>query len=396
MVPSVLFLQQDGTFLCGEAAERRGVGEPDRLVRLFKRRIGDTVPILVAGQPYSPEVLTATLLRWVVTSTAEREGGPPELVVLTYPASWGAYRRERFSQSLTLAGVPDSVMRTESEAAATQYAADTRLSPGDKVAVYDLGGGKFDVCVLEKQAQGFRIIGQPDGIEHLGGIDFDDAVLQHVLRTVDSPLNSMDSAAPLVTDPLIRLRHDCAQAKEALSVDVETVVPVSLPGLATTVTVTRAELENLIGALLLDTMLAMRRTLRSADTTPEQLQAILLVGGSSRIPLVNRLVDEHFSTPTALHVHPKFEVALGASRLGQVATQTMHLPSAPPVVASAEAPPMPAPGSRRGSSRRSAPQDDGRVGGEQDRPSRTADVQSAHRDAPGPDGTPGSRCLRIA
>ena len=353
MVPSVLFLQQDGTFLCGEAAERRGVGEPDRLVRLFKRRIGDTVPILVAGQPYSPEALTATLLRWVVTSTAEREGGPPELVVLTYPASWGAYRRERFSQSLTLAGVPDSVMRTESEAAATQYAAHTRLSPGDKVAVYDLGGGKFDVCVLEKQAQGFRIIGQPDGIEHLGGIDFDDAVLQHVLRTVDSPPNSMDSAAPLVTDPLIRLRHDCAQAKEALSVDVETVVPVSLPGLATTVTVTRAELENLIGALLQDTMLAMRRTLRSADTTPEQLQAILLVGGSSRIPLVNRLVHEHFSTPTALHVHPKYEVALGASRLGQVATQTMHRPSAPPVVASAEAPPMPAPGSRRGSSRRS-------------------------------------------
>ncbi len=171
--------------------------EPDRLVRLFKRRFGDPVPILVAGQPYSPEALTATLLRWVVTSTAEREGGPPELVVLTHPANWGAYRRERFSQSLTLADVPDSFTRTEPEAAATQYAAHTRLSPGDKVAVYDLGGGKFDVCVLEKQAQGFRIIGQPDGIEHLGGIDFDEAVLQHVLRTVDSPLNSMDSAAPL-------------------------------------------------------------------------------------------------------------------------------------------------------------------------------------------------------
>ena len=352
MVPSVLFLEHDGTFLCGEVAERRGVREPDRLVRLFKRRFGDPVPILVAGQPYSPEALTATLLRWVVTSTSEREGGSPELVVLTHPASWGAFRRELFSQSLALAGVPDSVTRTESEAAATQYAADTRLSPGDKVAVYDLGGGKFDACVLEKQAQGFRIIGQPDGIEHLGGIDFDEAVLQHVLRTVDSPLNSTDSAAPLATDPLIRLRRDCAQAKEALSVDLETVVPVSLPGLATTVKVIRAELESLIGASLEDTMSAMRRALRSADTTAEQLEAILLVGGSSRIPLVNRLLHEHFSTPTALHVHPKYEVALGASRLGQVAAQTTHLPSVPPV-GSAQAPQTSAPRSPRGSSRRS-------------------------------------------
>jgi len=369
-VPSVLFLEHDGTFLCGEAAERRGAREPDRLVRQFKRRIGDPVPIVVAGRPYSPEALTARLLRWVLTSTMEREGGPPELVVLTHPANWGGYRRELFSHAITLADVPDSFTSTEPEAAATQYAAHTHLFPGDKIAVYDLGGATLDVCVLEKQARGFRMIGQPDGIEHLGGIDFDEAVLQHVLRSVDPERNSMDSAAPLVTDPLTRLRRDCAQAKEALSTDVETVVPVSLPGLTTTVTLTRTELESLIGASLEDTMLAMRQALRSADTTPEQLEAILLVGGSSRIPLVSRLLQEHFSTPTALHVHPKYEVALGASRLGPVATQTMHQPSAPaeraqpPPLAAPEpepdtakpvgkAPPIPAPRSRRGSSRRS-------------------------------------------
>src|SRR3954471_10159015 len=79
-IPSVLFLNDDGEFLVGEAAERRGVAEPDRLVREFKRRIGDHVPILVAGSPYSPQALTARLLRWVVDTTTQRMGGPPASV----------------------------------------------------------------------------------------------------------------------------------------------------------------------------------------------------------------------------------------------------------------------------------------------------------------------------
>ena len=312
-VPSVLFLQHDGTFLFGESAERRGVREPDRLVRQFRRRIGDPVPIVVAGESFSPQTLTARLLGWVLNLVIQRLGGPPEHVVLTHPAHWGAYKREVFSQCISLADIGHSSTITEAEAAATQYATEVRLLPGDKIAVYDLGGGSFEGCVLEKQLRGFRLLGEPAGIEHLGGIDFDEAVLQYVLRAVDPALGTVDFAALLGDGRLARLRGDCVEAKEALSADVEAAVDISLPGLETTVRLTRAELERLIGAPVQETIVTMRRALRSADTASEDLKAIVLVGGSSRIPLVSRLLQEQFITPTALPVHLEYEVALGAS-----------------------------------------------------------------------------------
>ena len=186
-IPSVLFLKPDGEFLVGEAAERRGLTEPDRLAREFKRRIGDHVPIMVAGAPFSPQALTAQLLRWVVDSATERMGEPPSRSDPDPPRELGPVpagtagpgRRD---------GRADRARRcTEPEAAAAQYAAQTRINPGDRVAVYDLGGGTFDACVLEKTATGFRALGTPEGVEHLGGVDFDEAVLRHVLATLSTP-----------------------------------------------------------------------------------------------------------------------------------------------------------------------------------------------------------------
>src|SRR5918996_147278 len=180
-IPSVLFLKPDGEFLIGEAAERRGLSEPDRLAREFKRRIGDHVPIMVAGAPFSPQALTAQLLRWVVNAASERMGETPSEVVLTHPANWGPFQLELLDQVAVMAGVTSTRRCTEPEAAAAQYAAQTRVSPGDRIAVYDLGGGTFDACVLEKTDTGFHALGAPEGLEHLGGVDFDEAVLRHVL-----------------------------------------------------------------------------------------------------------------------------------------------------------------------------------------------------------------------
>ena len=245
-VPSVLFLQQDGTFLFGEAAERRAAVEPDRAVREFKRRLGDTVPILVAGRPFSAQALTARLLGWVIERVVERQGSAPDEVVLTYPANWGGYKRELLDQVVTLADLPGAVTCTEPEAAASQYTTRSRLSPGDQLVVYDLGGGTFDVCVLQKQEVGFRILGSPDGIEHLGGIDFDEAVFGQVLAELGDAAAGLDPADPLVTAGVARLRRECVEAKEALSNDVDAVVPVTLPGLSVSVRVTRTDFEALI------------------------------------------------------------------------------------------------------------------------------------------------------
>jgi Tol biopolymer transport system component/actin-like ATPase involved in cell morphogenesis len=311
-IPSVLFLRDDGSFLVGEPAERRGLVEPGRLVREFKRRIGDHVPLLVAGTPYSPQALTARLLSWVVATSTERVGTAPDSLVVTYPANWGAYKRELLDQVITLADVGQAYTCPEPQAAAAQYAARAGLESGGRIVVYDLGGGTFDVCVLMKTDSGFTILGSPEGIEHLGGIDFDEAVFRHVLTSLKSQLAGLDPESPDVRATLSRLRRDCVDAKEALSSDVDTAIPVALPGGGTTVRLTRSELESLIGPSLQDTISATARALRTADTTPEQLTSIVLVGGSSRIPLVSHLLQQHFGTTTALDTHPKHDVALGA------------------------------------------------------------------------------------
>ena len=107
-IPSVLFLTEQQEILVGESAEHRGLGQPDRIVREFKRRIGDTVPILVAGAPFSPQSLTAHLLQHVVQTTIDRVGERPDEVILTHPANWGPYKLELLDQVARLAGVERS------------------------------------------------------------------------------------------------------------------------------------------------------------------------------------------------------------------------------------------------------------------------------------------------
>ena len=118
------------------------------------------------------------------------------------------------------------------------------------------------------------------------GVDFDEAVLAHVNHASGGVLDDLDLRDPTTSVALARLRQDCVLAKEALSVDTETVVPVFLPGRHFDVTITRGELEDMVRAPLETTVSALSRTLRSAHVDPSELSAVLLVGGSSRIPLV--------------------------------------------------------------------------------------------------------------
>ncbi|HST85563.1 MAG TPA: Hsp70 family protein [Kineosporiaceae bacterium] len=336
-VPSVLYLPPGGDLVVGEAAERRGLVDPSRMVREFKRRIGDHVPILVAGVPYSPQALTAQLLRWVVRSGTEQLGEPPARTVLTHPANWGPYKRELLTQIIELADVGDVTTCSEPEAAAIQYAAKSRVPVGARILMYDLGGGTFDSCVLEKHSDGFVMLGESIGIEHLGGVDFDDAVFQHVLESLADEMSGLDQRDHLVQAGLGRLRRDCVDAKEALSTDVETIVPVILPGLNSSVRLTRAELEELIRPPLQETVAAVGRAIRSAGLKPDDLHSIVLVGGGSRIPLVSELLHQAYPTSTALDTHPKHDVALGAVQVGMPPAQWQ----ADPVVTSA--PPVPQP-----------------------------------------------------
>jgi molecular chaperone DnaK len=313
-IPSVLFLADNG-FLIGEAAERRGWVDPSRVVREFKRRLGDPVPILVGGSPFSAEALTARLLHWVVESVTALQGEPPRELILTHPASWGPYRLEVLGQVATLADVGQARWCAEPLAAAAQYAARSRVPVGSKLAVYDLGGGTFDACVLEQTTDGFVIMGVPQGVEHLGGVDFDEALFRHVVDLVAGQADTLDADSREIELGLARLRRDCVEAKEALSSDVEAVVPVSLSRLSTTIRITRQDFESLIRPALEQTLDATERALRSANVEAGDLASIIMVGGSSRIPLVSELLQARFKVPTRLDTHPKHDVVLGAVQM---------------------------------------------------------------------------------
>lgn len=326
-IPSVIYLRDDDTILTGEAAERRAATEPGRIAREFKRRIGDPTPLLLGGSPYSAEALASKQLRWIVDKVAEFEGGPADQLAVTHPANWGPYKQDLLRQAIRLADLPAAVTLTEPQAAAISYAVNERVEVGSLIAVYDLGGGTFDAAVLRKTEDGFDILGEPEGIERLGGIDLDEAVFAHVRRAVGEAMDGLDVDDPTTISALVRLRQECVATKEALSADTEASIPVLLPNLQTEVRLTRAEFEQLVRPPLSDTVAAMRRALASAGVEPTQVSSVLLVGGSSRIPLVAELVSDAFGRPIAVDAHPKHAIALGAAHAA--ALEAVRAPADP-------------------------------------------------------------------
>ncbi|QJY44901.1 Hsp70 family protein [Pseudonocardia broussonetiae] len=349
--PAVVYARDDGSLVCGDAAGRRAVSRPDRIGREFKRRLGDPTPIMLGGAAYAVTALLATLLRDVVERVVETEGGPPERVVLTHPANWGPFRRELFDEVPPLAGLAAHPvaprMVTEPEAAAAHYAASHQLVDGDVVAVYDLGGGTFDATVLRKLRDGIEILGTPEGVERLGGVDFDEAILSYVNYASGGALTDLDMSDQQTSVAMARLRQDCILAKEALSIDTETVIPVFLPHRHFDIHLTSTDFEDMIRAQVESTIGAFTRTLRSAQVEPDELTAVLLVGGSSRIPLVARMISAELDRPIVVDTHPKYAVALGAAELARVGSGEVTVAAGAPAVSYSL--PAPAPTERNGS-----------------------------------------------
>ena len=168
-IPSAVLLRSDGSLLVGDAAVRRGVLEPERLGRGFKRRMGDPTGLLLGDESFAPEVLTGTLLRWVVETVTAREGGPAAHVTLTHPAGWGDLRRDLLVAAAGEAHLADVGLLAEPVAAAVHYAALRRVPTGAVVAVYDFGGGTFDAAVVEKTADGYDLRASPVGTSTSAG-----------------------------------------------------------------------------------------------------------------------------------------------------------------------------------------------------------------------------------
>jgi molecular chaperone DnaK len=338
VVPSVLFFRDDGDVLAGDPAVRRGLSEPTRVVREFKRRMGDPTPIMVGAAPYSADSLMAELFETILGVVSQREGGPPEGLGVTHPANWGPYKLDILRQALRMADAGHAIVLSEPEAAAIHYAWTERLAVGEIVAVYDLGGGTFDAAVLRKtdSEQRFQMLGEAEGIERLGGIDFDEAVFQYVVRYLGSAISELDPDDPAAIQGIARLRQECVNAKEALSSDSDVSIPVFLPNVQTEVRLVRAEFEAMIRPAIGQTIEALRRALRGAGVAPDDLAAVLLVGGSSKIPLVAQLVAAEVGRPIAVDIHPKHTVAMGAAVAAAFADGGSHTRTQPLMAMEAE------------------------------------------------------------
>ena len=340
-IPTVVLVRSTGDVLVGEPAERRAIEEPDRAAFAFKRRLGDPTPLVLGGTPYGAETLTAYVLTSIVRQVTQQNGEPPSNIVLSHPAPYGEYKIDLIRMAARQADIGPVSFISEPEAAAIHYSTLERIDVGQVVAVYDFGGGTFDAALLRKTPDGFTLIGHPEGLERIGGIDLDHAVLQHVLGSLGLRNNELPTADPDTAAALARLRDECRSAKEALSSDADVTIPVTFPNLVTHVRLTRVEFEAMIRPRVADTIEALRRAVRSAGLDMSDVGRILLVGGTSRIPLVREMVREATGRPVTVDVHPKHSVALGAATLARPSTAPRS-PAAPPRPSASTAPPPPA------------------------------------------------------
>lgn len=332
VVPSVVLLRADGEVLVGDTAVRRGVAEPTRVAREFKRRLGDPTPLVLGGTPYGAEALMGHLLKAVVKTVTDREGAAPDRVVLTHPANYGPYKQDMMREVARLAGLNlDRVtFLTEPQAAAISYASRNRVERGEIVAVYDFGGGTFDAALVQRSDDGFSLIGRPEGMERFGGLDIDAALLSFVDDKLGGRLSALNPEDPAVQSAMLRLKDDCRAAKEALSGDSDTTIQVSAPGLSESVRVTRDDLEGMIRPRLGETVDAVRRAVASAGLDMDRVSRILLVGGSSQIPLVADTIRTATGRPVAIDAHPKFSICLGAAAYQMTSPILSVTPATPP------------------------------------------------------------------
>ena len=320
---SVLHLAEDGSIAVGDAAEQWAAGQPERIARGFVRRIGDEVPVLVAGEQFTAQELTAMLVRWVLDRVVAQEGEPPEHIALTHPAGWGGYRRGLLHQELRVQGVGEVTLLPEPVAVGEQRAAEVDIEPGSTLAVYSLGDGVFGASVIRRVATGaFLLLTRTESMDQLGGARFTDLLLGQVRGSLGQPMPDLELDDPQARVALYRLRQACAQAKEQLSTAPEVAVPVSLPGISQQVRVTRGSFDELIRLTVTCTVDLLLRTIRAAALAPAQIDAVLLVGGSSRVPLIAELVSSGLASKDTVIVQdeapelaPVKGAALAARRL---------------------------------------------------------------------------------
>jgi molecular chaperone DnaK len=316
--PSLVCLGEDGSLLTGTAARQLGAVLPDHAERMPKRSLVSSAEVRLGSRTVAcTDLVGAVLGRMYREACAHQHGEPPGRVVLTHPAAWGDYELGLLTKAAEPAGLTRPVLLPEPVAAAGYYADQQALRSIEHVAVYDLGGGTFDVAVLSRRGagSGFHLAGRPGGDPDLGGEDLTESLVDLVGRYAcerdprpwdDLWLRDGDTARR----EQAALRRDVCEAKEALSATPS--VRITVRGYDQPFLVGRPEYEEAIADCLQQSLTRLMSTVSSAGLEPTDLGAVLLAGGASRTPRVGDLLAQRFGAVPLSAPDPKSVVALGA------------------------------------------------------------------------------------
>lgn len=314
--PSIVAFTNDGQRLVGESAKRQAVTNPMGTIASIKREMGTYYKKKIGHREYTPQEISAMILQKLKLDAESYLGEPVKQAVITVPAYFNDAQRQATKDAGKIAGL--EVLRIINEPTAAALAYGLENSYGQKMMVFDLGGGTFDVSIIEI-GNGVIEVLSTSGDNHLGGDDFNEALAQYILTEFEK-----SSGISLKNDLMAmqRVKEAAEKAKIELSSMISTVV--SLPFIITTtlgpqnleMTITRETFNRITKDLVERTILPMQNALNDARLLPAELNKIILVGGSSRIPAVQDKIKEVTGITPSKSLNPDECVAMGAGIQG--------------------------------------------------------------------------------
>ena len=288
--PSVVGFSKTGERIVGQAAKRQAVTNPERTITSIKRKMGSDYKVSIDGKSYTPQEISAMILQKLKSDAEAYLGEPVTEAVITVPAYFTDAQRQATKDAGKIAGLEVKRIINEPTAAALAYGADKE--DDQKIMVYDLGGGTFDVSIIE-MGDGIQEVLATAGNNHLGGDDFDDRLINYLADQFKG-----ETGIDLRSDKMAMQRLKEAAEKAKIDLSGMTQTNVNLPFITADATgpkhldcnITRAKFNELTADLVQATMGPVNQALSDAGLKPSDLDKILLVGGSSRIPAVQEAV----------------------------------------------------------------------------------------------------------
>jgi molecular chaperone DnaK len=313
LLPSFVGLSEDGNLLIGQAARNQYALYPQRTIKSIKRHMGNDEHLSLGEKSYTPQEISAMILKRLKEIAERRLDQKVDTAVITVPAYFSDAQRQATREAGEIAGLKVARIINEPTAAALAY--ETSHEGSKRVLVYDLGGGTFDVSVVRIEDNVVEVLAS-HGNNHLGGDDFDQKIIDHV---VDQLRKEHGVDIGIVPQAMARVTRAAEAAKIALSdkpfaiIEEEYLIEHEGAPINLSLELARFDYEAMIEPFIQETMLAVHTALEGAGLTVSDLDEILLVGGATRTPLVSRRLEEELSMQPRGEVDPDLCVAMGAA-----------------------------------------------------------------------------------